>query len=138
MSRTCRLGDCAAAGKCGGASGTSSRILPAVFRSVHREASLSWMTQKELCCYLRNFLAQFVPGCTASDWTELEDTFTCVGSPWDGTGPISVDMLKQFLMHEIMEAICFGLGNFHQSWRTASGDFQIQPEQRSELFCGHP
>ena len=39
MSRTCRLGDCAAAGKCGGALGTATRILRAVFRRVHREAT---------------------------------------------------------------------------------------------------
>ena len=74
-------------------------LLPAVFRRVHREASLSWMSKQDLCCYLRNFLAQFVPGCTASEWAELEGACTCEGSPWDGTGPISVDMLKQFLMH---------------------------------------
>ena len=36
----------------------------------------------------------------------LEEADTCVGSPWDGTGQLSVDMLKQFLMHEIMEASC--------------------------------
>ena len=37
-------------------------------------------------------------------------------------------------MHEITEASCLGLGNFLPSWRTASGDFQIQPERRSEFF----
>ena len=110
------------------------RLLPAVFRRVHREASLSWMSTEDLCHYLRSFLAQFVPDCTAPEWAGLARAFACEESPWVGSRQISVDMIKQFLMHEITEASCLGLGNFLPSWRTASGDFQIQPERRSEFF----
>ena len=36
-------------------------------------------------------------------------------------------------MHENTEASRRGLGNFQPNRRTAPGDFQIQPERRSEL-----
>ena len=68
------------------------RLFPVVFRRVHREAVLGWMPRQDVCSYLRNFLARFVPGCTALEWAGLERAFTCEGSPWDGKGTISVDM----------------------------------------------
>ena len=111
------------------------RLLPAVFQRVHRESVLGWMSKQYVCSYLRNFLAPFVPGCTAAEWADLERAFTCEGSSWDGTGPISVDMLQQFLMHEITEASRRGLGNCQPNCRTAPGDFQIQLQRRSEFVA---
>ena len=71
----------------------------------------------------------------SSEWHDLEKKFTREGSPWDGNRQISVDMLKQFLMHEITEASRGWLDNFQPNRRTAPGDFQIQPESRSAFFA---
>ena len=110
------------------------RLLPAVFRRVNREVLLGWMSGQDVRNYLCHFLARFVPGCMTSEWHDLEKAFTCEGSPWDGNRQVSVDMLKQFLMHEITEASRGWLDNFQPNRRTAPGDFQIQPELRSAFF----
>ena len=46
--------------------------------------------------------------------------------------PISIDMLKQFLMHQITDASCKGLGEF-----TAGGakNFQVHAERRAAFFA---
>ena len=110
------------------------RLLPAVFRRVNREVLLGWMSGQDVRSYLCHFLARFVPGCTAAEWADLEQDFTCKGPSRDGAGPISKDIFKQFLMHEITEASRGGLGNFQPNRRTAPGDFQIQPLSRSAFF----
>ena len=46
-----------------------------------------------------------------------------------------MDMLKQFLMHDITEASRRGLGHFQPNCRTAPGDFQIQLGLRSDWFA---
>ena len=91
------------------------------------------MSKQDLCSYQRNFLAQFVPGCTAAEWADLERELTCKGSSWDGTGQISVDMLKQLLMHEITEASRRLLGNCQRNCRTVPGNFQIKSERCSHV-----
>ena len=110
------------------------RLLPAVFRRVNREVLLGWMSGQDVRSYLCHFLARFVPDCMSSEWHDLEKKFTREGSPWDGNRQISVDMLKQFLMHEITEASRGWLDNFQPNRRTAPGDFQIQPLSRSAFF----
>ena len=110
------------------------RLLPAVFRRVNREVLLGWMSGQDVRSYLCHFLARFVPDCMSSEWHDLEKKFTREGSPWDGNKQISVDMLKQFLMHEITEASRGWLDNFQPNRRTAPGDFQIQPLSRSAFF----
>ena len=110
------------------------RLLPAVFRRVNREVLLGWMSGQDVRSYLCHFLARFVPDCMSSEWHDLEKKFTREGSPWDGNRQISVDMLKQFLMHEITEASRGWLDNFQPNRRTAPADFQIQPLSRSAFF----
>ena len=92
------------------------------------------MSNVDVCSYLRHFLAPFLPGCTDDEWGELQTKFTNEKSFWVGHQRISVDMLKQFLMHEITEARRSGLGNFQPNQSTAPGDFHIHPQSRSELF----
>ena len=48
------------------------RKLPAVFRRIHCIAELSWMSREDIGCYFRQFLARFVPGCTAEEWSHWE------------------------------------------------------------------
>ena len=110
------------------------RLLPAVFRRVNFKVELGYTSNADVCSYLRHFLAPFLPGCTDEEWDTLQATFTNENSPWGGEQRISVDMLKQFLMHEITEARRCGLGNFHPNHGTAPGDFHIHPQSRSELF----
>jgi len=109
-------------------------LLPAVFRRIHREAALGWMSKEDICRYFQHFLTRFVPNCTVATWAQWEQVFASEGSPWAGTRPISVDMLKQFLMHSITEASCLGLGNFHPSDHRGSGEFQVQVERQSDFF----
>ena len=110
------------------------RLLPAVFRRVNFKVELGFMSKADVRSYLRHFLAPFLPGCTDEEWDALKETFTNKKSPWDGAQGISVDMLKQFLMHEITEARSGGLGNFQPNHRTAPGDFHIHPQLRQGLF----
>ena len=58
----------------------------------------------------------------------LQTEFTSTESVWNDEHDISVDMLKQFLMHEITEAHRFGLGDFQPNNRNARSDFRIYPQ----------
>ena len=111
------------------------RMLPAVFRRIHREAYLGWMSKEDVCCYFRQFLCRFVPGCTLAEWADSEQIFTCEGAPWGGARSISVDMLKQFLMHTITEASCVGLGDFVQADQSSAVEFQVPTKRRTDFFA---
>lgn len=108
--------------------------LPAVFRRIHCIAELSWMSRDDIGCYFRQFLARFVPGCSAEEWSRWEARFL-EGSCWSGSRPISIDMLKQFLMHQITESSCQGHGDFVDAGAGSDAAvFQVSPEQRSSFF----
>jgi hypothetical protein len=114
------------------------QLLPAVFRRIHREAHLGWMTEQDVRLFFRQFLARFVPDCSPEEWNHWEQEFVREG-PWGGTKPISVDMLKQFLMHSITEASCSHLGEFapdlaKQTGASVSEEFRIRKEKESEFF----
>ena len=80
---------------------------------------------------LHRCLVPFLPGCTKQEWKKLETEFTSKESVWNDEHDISVDMLKQFLMHEITEAHRFRLGDFQPNNRNERGDFHINPHSRS-------
>ena len=88
------------------------RCLPAVFRRIHCVGELGWMTKDDIRSYFRNFLMHFVANASADEWDQWEDTFLQKDGPWAGDKPISVDMLKQFLMRQITESSCVGSGAF--------------------------
>ena len=109
--------------------------LPAVFRRIHCIAELSWMSREDIGCYFRQFLARFVPGCTAEEWSHWETLFL-EGSCWSGSRPISIDMLRQFLMHQITESSCQGHGDFVEAEvGLDAAVFQVSPEQRALFFA---
>ena len=60
--------------------------------------------------------------------------FTNKDSFWNPTQNISVDKLKQFLMHEITEAHSSGLGFFRPNNDNARGDFYIYPHCRATFL----
>ena len=111
------------------------RMLPAVFRRVHREAFLSWISKQDVCCYFRLFLSRFVPGCAHAEWVDWARIFTGEGTPWGCARPISVDMLKQFLMHTITEASCAGLGDFSGTGSGGVMEFQVHATRRTDFFA---
>ena len=111
------------------------RMLPAVFRRVHREAFLSWISKQDVCCYFRLFLSRFVPGCAHAEWVDWARIFTGEGTPWGCARPISVDMLKQFLMHTITEASCAGLGDFSGTGSGGVAEFQVHATRRTDFFA---
>lgn len=110
------------------------RQLPAVFRRVHREAHLSWMGAQDIRYFFRQFLLRFVPANTLRDWAHCEDLFMDESGPWGGTRHISVDMLKQYLMHQITEASCMGLGVDKESLVGIGAGFQVLPERLAQFF----
>ena len=94
------------------------------------------MSEDDMRSYLRHFLAGFVVGASDDDWQRCEDKILKQGSPWSGTLPISIDMLKQFLMHQITEASCKEMGSYTSA---TTPTFVIHGERRAELFqsiCG--
>ena len=52
-------------------------------------------------------------------------------SPWAQSRPISIDMLKQFLMSRITEASVKDIGSFASG---TANTFQVSVEQRSDFF----
>ena len=110
------------------------RKLSAVFRRIHCIAELTWMTQDDIGCYLKQFLAGFVPGCTAREWSHWQALFL-KGKCWSGCRPISIDMLKQFLMRQITESNCQGHGDVVDVGAGPdSAVFQVSSEKRSSFF----
>ncbi|CAK9082912.1 unnamed protein product [Durusdinium trenchii] len=87
------------------------RRLPAVFRRIHSTAELGWMNPEDIGQYFRRFLCGFIPSCTAEEWESWQRTFLEVES-WSGSRHVSIDMLQQYLMHQITECSCLGYGRF--------------------------
>ena len=81
--------------------------------------------------YFRHFLAGFVDGASDDDWKRWEEEFVKKGSPWVGTRLISIDMLKQFLMHQTTEASCKKMGSFTSA---TTPTFVIHGEYRAEFI----
>ena len=106
------------------------RTLAAVYRRIHCTAELTWMTQRDVRSYFKNFLLHFLPGASLQDWIEWEKQFM-QDSPWAESRPISIDMLKQFLMSRITDASVKDIGNFASS---TANTFQVSVEQRSSFF----
>ena len=88
------------------------RCLPSVLRRIHCVGELGWTARDDIRSYFRSFLKHFVPNGSADEWCEWENTFTQKEGPWAGDKPISLDMLKQFLIRQITESSCVGSGDF--------------------------
>ena len=109
--------------------------LPAVFRRIDIIVELTWMSIDDIRVYFKEFLARFIPGCTVEEWSRCEAIFL-QGDCWSGrSGSISIDMLKQFLMHQITESSCRGHGVLVDGGASMdSALFQVIPEHRSSFF----
>ena len=106
------------------------RALSAVYRRIHCNAELTWMNERDVRLYFRNFLLKFLDGATPTDWDSWEDEFVR-DSPWINSRPITIDMMKQFLMSRITESSVRGIGKF------ASGtlkNFHVPSERRNEFL----
>ena len=110
------------------------RELPAVFRRIHREASLGYISVQDIRHFFHNFLARFLLASTPVDWPQWEQTFTAEGGPWSGSRNITIDMLKQFLMHQITEASCLGFGAFEPKGSTTNSEFHVHAESYLQFF----
>ena len=104
--------------------------LAVVYRHIHCTAELTWMTERDVRSYFTIFLMQFLPGASMQDWVEWEQQFM-QDSPWSQSRPISIDMLKQFLMSRITEASVKDIGSFASG---TANTFQVSVEQRSDFF----
>lgn len=84
-----------------------------VFRRIHCTAELGWMNERDIGEYFRRFLCGFIPCCPAEQWDSpltmplgkllhqgWQRDFLQVEA-WSGKRNISIDMLQQFLMHQI-------------------------------------
>ena len=103
----------------------------AVFRRIHCTAELGWMSNDDMRSYLRHFLAGFVVGASEADWQMCQDKILENDSPWNGPRQISIDMLKQFLMHQITEASCKEMGSYTSA---TTPTCVIHGERRAEFF----
>jgi hypothetical protein len=112
--------------------------LPAVFRRVHREAHIGWLLVEDVRHFFRQFLLGFMPECRESEWKQWEKLFLDKKGPWLSRSAISVDMMKQFFMHQITEASSQGLGGFVPSGQPGSTKFLIESckyHNFMELIC---
>jgi len=119
------------------------KALPAVFRRISVEAELTWMSPQDKKLFFRNFLTRFVHEMPDDEWTRWEKEFLSQDSPWT-TKSISVDMLKQYLMHQITESSCLNLGEFTFTVGAAQvglqQDFRVTRAGQSSFFnlvCNH-
>ena len=119
------------------------RALPAVFRRISYEAELTWMSRQEMLSFFRRFLTRFVHEMSDDEWERWEEEFLSEESPWT-TKLISVDMLKQYLMHQITESSCRNFGDYTDtvgaSRTVAQQDFRFSREYQtafSGLTCDH-
>ena len=106
--------------------------LAAVYRRINAKAELSWLTKNEVRMYFINFLLPFLPGISAQDW-EMWATFFVLDSPWSEVRPISIDMLQQYLMSRITDAVVKKIGNV-AGGLTASESFQVPTTRQNEFF----
>ena len=113
---------------------TVKKCFPAVFRRIHFEARLGYMVKAEVAKFFRNFLVRFAPLCSPAEWSCWESSFLDDAGPWAGLRPVSVDMLKQFFMHQITEASCLGMGEFNSSEQADSKEFQVHRAQYDDFF----
>lgn len=111
------------------------RKLPAVFRRIDCIVELTWMSIDDIGVYFKQFLVCFIPGCSVAEWLRCEELFLA-GACWSGRSrPVSIDMLKQFLMHQITESSCRGHGVLVDVGASSdSAVFQVIPEHRSSFF----
>ena len=108
--------------------------LPAVFRRIHVTGELKWMSLEDIEAFFRQFLARFVPSCSTDEFSGALKTFLECDC-WSGSRPISIDMLKQFLMRQITQSSCEDHGVFvNAEDGTHASVFQVIPEKRTCFF----
>ena len=87
-----------------------------------------WVLQ-DIKQFFRRFVVRFAPDTPQQEWSYWEDRFVAEDSPWNGSRPISVDMLKKEIRWRITEASCASLGTF-----TAGDTFGAHPNMRRQFF----
>ena len=86
----------------------------ALYRRFNEIARISWLEEADIRVYFHSFLRDFVPAMGADEWVKWEEQFMGRGStsgtsPWISR-PVSLDMLKQFLMRQVTQAAVAGHG----------------------------
>ena len=102
--------------------------LPALFRRVHYEITLTWMTKDDIMSFFQHFLSRFVHDCPQDEWSKRANAFVCEEGPWCRKS-ISVDMVKQYLMRQITLAFC-GANKFGEQL----GDAGFRIDKQEEFF----
>ena len=73
----------------------------AVFRRISIAPTiLDWLSAEDLQNFFVQFVVAFVPDCDKNELRSYSARFVDVGGPW-GSGAVSIDMAKQFLMKRI-------------------------------------
>ena len=104
----------------------------AVFRRKSSDATLSWLQVQDTRTFFISFLKEFVPGCTQDYLSRRALDFTREGSLWNDTRmPISIDMIKQFLMLRISS---FRATYLSENILSPNDDFRIPPDQYDHFF----
>ena len=87
--------------------------------------------------FFLKFLTRFVHEMPGDDWKRWEDRLLSRDSPWT-TKPISVDMLKQYLMQQITESRYRNFGDFMVTvgapQMVDQQDFRLTCESQSAFF----
>jgi len=120
-----------------------------VYRRFNQIARMGWLDEADIRLYFRSFLREFVPSLSGDEWGRWEDRFmgmqletegSSSRSPWISR-PISLDMLKQFLMQQVSEAAVAGFGIASPKKKTPGSDdscFQVKASAQEEfrdLMC---
>lgn len=100
--------------------------LPALYRRIHVITRFPWMTREEVAMFFQKFLVRYIPGHIEVPWIEWADRFLQCPC-WSEGKPVSVDMMKQFLMRQITKSSELGYGHFTKSDGIQEQVFQISP-----------
>jgi hypothetical protein len=120
-----------------GATGRKSicPLYPKVAGAVRRP----W-TPEDIRVYFRAFLREFVPANSSEEWCQWEDMFVGHGGTSSGSNhwtsrPVSLDMLKQFLMNQVTKAAVAGMGRAARGKTERVGDksFLVDPASRAQF-----
>ena len=104
----------------------------AVFRRMSESATLSWLQVQDTRTFSISFLKVFVPECAPELLSRHAFHFTREGSVWNGSRmPISIDMIKQFLMLRISS---FRATSLSDDILAPNVDFHIPHDQYTQFF----
>jgi hypothetical protein len=112
----------------------------AVYRRFTHKARIDWLGKADIRVYFRAFLREFVPANSSEEWCQWEDMFVGHGGTSSGSNhwtsrPVSLDMLKQFLMNQVTKAAVAGMGRAARGKTERVGDksFLVDPASRAQF-----